>query len=258
MDLGLKGRIVLVTGGSKGIGLAAARAFAAEGARVAVCSRSADNVDMAAATLPGAQGFYADLTDARAASGMIEAVERDMGPVDVLVNSAGAARRCAPNDLTPDVWRDAMDTKFFTTINATDPMIKRMARRGRGVIVTVIGIGGKVAAPVHIAGGAANSALMLATAGLATAYAAQGVRVVGVSPGMTETGRVAGRLETEARLAGIPLEEARRRAIGRIPIGRMASPEEIADTILFLASPRASYVTGVTVAMDGALHPVVL
>jgi NAD(P)-dependent dehydrogenase (short-subunit alcohol dehydrogenase family) len=99
---------------------------------------------------------------------------------------------------------------------------------------------------------------MLATAGLGTAYAARGVRVVGVNPGMTETGRVAQRVETDARIQGISLEEARKRSVARIPMGRMAAPEEIASAVVFLASDQASYITGVTLAMDGGLNPVVL
>jgi NAD(P)-dependent dehydrogenase (short-subunit alcohol dehydrogenase family) len=103
MDLGLAGRVVLVTGGSKGIGLACAKAFAAEGARVAICSRSQENVERARAELKDAFGVAADLADAAAAAAMIEAVESGVGPVDVLINSAGAAKRTPPNDLTPAV-----------------------------------------------------------------------------------------------------------------------------------------------------------
>ena len=258
MELGLTGKVVLITGGSKGIGLACASAFAAEGARVAICSRSQANLDLALAGLPGALGWAADLCDADAAAAMAEAVARQLGPVDILVNSAGAAKRSSPDELTPQAWRAAMDSKYFTYVNVIDPVVKRMAERGRGVIVNVIGMGGKVASPAHLAGGAANAALMLATAGLGTAYAARGVRVVGVNPGMTETGRVAGRIETDARIAGISLEEARIRSVARIPMGRMAAPAEIARAIVFLASDQASYVTGVTLAMDGGQNPVVL
>lgn len=258
MDLGLRERIVLVTGGSKGIGFACAEAFRIEGARVAICSRAQDNIDRALAGLPGAVGFAADCADAEAAAAMIEAVEVRLGPIDVLVNSAGAARRTPPCDLAPQVWRDAFDAKFFSTINAIDPLVKRMASRGRGVIVNVIGAGGKVASPTHIAGGAANAALMLATAGLGLAYAASGVRIVGVSPGLTETDRVAEGLKADAKLQGVDLEEARRRAVAKIPLGRLASPREIADVVVFLASGRASYVTGATLSMDGAQNPVVL
>ena len=258
MELGLEGKVVLVTGGSKGIGLACALAFVAEGARIAICSRSRDNVERACADLKDALGVAADLTDAEAAGKMIDTVEERLGPIDVLVNSAGAAKRTPPDDLTPAVWREAFDAKFFSYINVIDPMVKRMAKRGGGVIVSVIGAGGRVASATHLAGGAANAALMLATAGLGATYARMGVRVVGVSPGLTETGRVAEGLAAEARLADIAVDEARRRSVERIPIGRMASPREIADAVLFLASAKASYITGVTLSMEGGQNPVVL
>ncbi|HQT60352.1 MAG TPA: SDR family oxidoreductase [Acidiphilium sp.] len=252
MDLALSGKRVLVTGGSKGIGFACAAAFIAEGAEVAICSRQQANLDAAKATLRVGAAFATDLSDPGQAGDMVAAAEAELGPIDILVNSAGAARRTPPDELTPAHWRAAMDAKYFSYINVIDPLVKLMAARGRGVIVNVIGNGGKIASPVHLAGGAANAALMLATAGLATAYAKQGVRVVGLNPGLTETGRVAEGLASDARLAGISIDEARARGIARIPLGRMATPEEIANTVLFLASPRASYVTGVNITMDGA------
>jgi len=258
MELGLDGKVVLVTGGSKGIGFACAKAFAAEGAKIAICSRSQANIDRTRATIPDAFGIAANLTDAVAAAAMIDSVESHLGPVDILVNSAGAARRTPPDELTPEFWRVAMDAKYFSYINVIDPLVKRMGARGDGVIVNIIGVGGKVASPVHLAGGAANAALMLVTAGLATAYAARGVRVIGVSPGLTETDRVAEGVESNARLAGISTAEARQQSIARIPIGRMASPDEIANAVVFLASGKASYITGVTIAMDGAQNPTVL
>jgi NAD(P)-dependent dehydrogenase (short-subunit alcohol dehydrogenase family) len=258
MDLGLAGKVALVTGGSKGIGLACAQALLAQGARVAICSRDQANIDAALATLPGVLGFSADLTDANAAAGMVAQVEKALGPVDILVNSAGAAKRTPPDDLTPAAWHAAMDAKYFTTIHVIDPVIKTMAARGSGVILNIIGNGGKVAAPVHIAGGAANAALMLATVGLGTAYAARGVRVVGINPGLTETSRVAEGLASTAKLEGVSIAEAQAQAIARIPIGRMALPSDIADAMLFLVSARASYITAVNLSMDGAQSPVIL
>jgi NAD(P)-dependent dehydrogenase (short-subunit alcohol dehydrogenase family) len=229
MELSLEGKVVLVTGGSKGIGFAWASAFAA------------------------------DLGDAAAAGAMIDAVESGVGPVDVLVNSAGAARRTSPDKLTPSAWRAAFDAKFFSYVNVIDPVVKLVAARGGGVIVTVIGDGGKVACRrISPAARGQNAALMLATSGLGPAYAGKGVRVVGVSPGTTETGRVAERLTADAWLAKISVKEARQRSVARIPIGRMASPREIADAVLFLTSPRAGYITGVTLSVDGGQNPSVV
>ena len=258
MDLGLSGKVVLITGGSKGIGLACAAGFAAEGAKVVICSRTQANLDQALATLPGALALAADLADPEAAAAMLREVESRLGPIDILVNSAGAAARTLPAELTPGHWRAAMDSKFFTYINVMDPLVKRMAERGGGVILNVIGVGGKVASPIHLAGGAANAALMLVTAGLANAYASQGVRVLGVNPGLTETGRVEGRMQCDAQLAGIPLAAAYRRAVAGIPLGRMATPEEVAQVVVFLASNKATYVTGATLTLDGAQTPVIL
>jgi NAD(P)-dependent dehydrogenase (short-subunit alcohol dehydrogenase family) len=258
MDLGLRGKNVIVTGGSKGIGLACARLFLAEGAKVGITSRAQANLDRAKAALGDVFAFAADLIDADQAARMVEAMEKAVGPADVLVNSAGAARRTPPDDLTSAAWKAAIDAKYFSYINVIDPVVKRMARRGSGVIVNVIGNGGKVATPVHLPGGAANAALMLATAGLGTAYASKGVRVVGVNPGTTDTERVAEGLKADAKLHGISEDEARKRSLQRIPMGRMAAPEEIANTVVYLASGKASYVTGVTISMDGAVSPVVV
>jgi NAD(P)-dependent dehydrogenase (short-subunit alcohol dehydrogenase family) len=237
---------------------ACAKAFSGEGANVAICPRAPDNIECAKSRLPGLFGFTVDLIDADAAAAMVERVEAQFGPIDILVNSAGAARRTPHGDLSPKAWRDAMDAKYFSTINVVDPVVKRMAKRGHGVVVNIIGVGGKVASPVHLAGGAANAALMLATAGLGNAYAASGVRVVGVSPGLTETDRVAEGLAADAKVGGITIDAARAKAVARLPLGRMASAEEIADAVLFLASGRAAYVTGTTLSMDGAVYPVVI
>jgi NAD(P)-dependent dehydrogenase (short-subunit alcohol dehydrogenase family) len=258
MDLGLSGKAALVTGGSKGIGLACAELLAKEGCRVAIISRDRGNLDAAAKRIGGCFAHAADLIFAEEAARMVDAVEREIGPVDILVNSAGAAKRTPPDDLNPPAWRAAMDAKFFTYIHAIDPLIKRMAARATGVIVNVIGNGGKVASATHIAGGAANAALMLATAGLANAYASRGVRVVGINPGLTNTDRVAEGLRAEARLSGTSPDEALKRALQRIPLGRMAEPHEIASLVCFLASAHASYVSGVTITMDGVTTPIVV
>lgn len=262
MDLGLDGKVVLVTGGSKGIGLACAEVFAQEGARVAIASRDAGNLKAAADGLR-AQGIavhtvQADLVDAQQGVRMAAEVRAALGPIDVLVNSAGAARRTPADELTPALWRAAMDAKYFTYVHAIDAVVREMAARGQGAIVNVIGSGGKVASPTHLAGGAANAALMLISAGLANAYAARGVRVNAVNPAATLTERLQQGLEADARLAGISVEEAMRRAVARAPMGRLATPQEIAHTVVYLASAKASHVNGAIVAMDGAVTPSVL
>jgi NAD(P)-dependent dehydrogenase (short-subunit alcohol dehydrogenase family) len=261
MELGLTGRTVVVTGASKGIGLACVHAFAAEGARVAMISRSQANLDAALAAMPRFAhrpiAFAADLVHAEQARRAIDAATAALGPVDVLVNSAGAARRYPPDELSAQGWHDAMDAKFFSYIHPTDIVVKAMASRGRGAIVNIVGSGGKVASPVHLPGGAANAALMLATAGLAAAYGPKGVRVNAINPGGTLTGRVQEGLAAEARMTGLPEAELLERMQQRIPLGRLGTPEEVARVALFLASDAASYVSGAIVPMDGASNPVI-
>src|SRR5574343_1538573 len=187
MDLHLRDKHILITGGSKGIGLACAEAFLQEGARVTLVSRDAANLARAREQLAAHDArrihtHAADLRDPNAALAALDAAEAALGAVDVLVNSAGAAKRTPAPELTPQAWQDAMQAKYFSYIHMIDPTIKRMAQRGRGSIVNVVGNGGKVASPIHLPGGSANAALMLASTGLAAAYAAQGVRVNAINP----------------------------------------------------------------------------
>ena len=263
MDLNLSGKHILITGGSKGIGLACAQAFLAEGARVSLVSRSEANLTRARESLSAfgtdrVQTHAADLTQAASAQAALDAAIAIFGPVDVLVNSAGAAKRTPAPELSPQAWHDAMQAKYFSYIHMIDPVIKQMGQRGKGNIVNVVGNGGKVASPIHLAGGAANAALMLATAGLANAYAAQGIRVNAINPGLTRTERLKEGMAADARLQSIETEEAMKRAMAKIPMGRMAEPEEIAKVVLFLASDAASYVTGINMSMDGATTPLIV
>jgi NAD(P)-dependent dehydrogenase (short-subunit alcohol dehydrogenase family) len=257
MNIDLSNRAVVVTGGSKGIGLACAIAFAAEGARVAIISRDRANLDAALREVPAAHAIAADLVNPDDARRAIDEAERALGPLDVLVNSAGAARRYTPDELTAEAWRAAMDAKFFSYIHPATEVLPRMAARGRGVVVNIIGMGGKVASPVHLPGGAANAALMLATTGLAAAFASRGVRVVGINPGATLTGRVQQGLDAESRLTGDSTQAIMQRQQQRIPLGRFGSPEEIARVAVFLASDAASYVTGAIIPMDGGAAAVI-
>jgi NAD(P)-dependent dehydrogenase (short-subunit alcohol dehydrogenase family) len=264
MDLHLSDKHILITGGSKGIGLACALGFLAEGARVSLVSRDSAHLARAQqhllAACPGARihTVAANLRDASAALAALASAETALGPVDVLVNSAGAAKRTPAPELTPEAFADAMQAKYFTTIHMLTPVIQRMAARGQGAVVNVIGNGGKVASPIHLPGGAANAALMLVTAGMAAAYGAQGIRVNAVNPGLTLTERLHEGFAAEARLQGIGQDQVMAQTVAKIPLGRMAEPEEIANAVLFLASNKASYVTGICMSMDGALNPIVV
>lgn len=266
MDLQLDNKHVLITGGSKGIGLACAHVFLEEGAKVSLVSRDKATLDIARQTLmakfPAAAQriavFCADLKNPDEAVKALNLAEQALGPLDILVNSAGAAKRAAAPDLTPEVWRDAMDSKFFTYINMIDPAIKRMAERRQGVVVNVVGAGGKVASTLHISGGSANAALMLASAGLAAAYAPYGIRVNAVNPAATLTERLKEGMKVTAKHEQISEEQAMTQTAQRVPMGRLATPEEVADTVVYLASGRASYVTGAIVTMDGAAHAIVV
>ena len=233
MDLHLNDKHVLITGGSKGIGLACAVVFLEEGAKVSLVSRDQTNLDASRTALlekfPCAGEriavIAADLRDAASAARALDQAEHALGDLDILVNSAGAAKRTAAPDLTPEVWRNAMDAKFFTYINMMDPAIKRMASRKRGVIVNVVGAGGKVASTVHISGGSANAALMLASAGMAAAYAPLGIRVNAVCPTT---------IDTPQNRAAMPDADA----------SRWVRPAQIAEVMGFLLSGAASAVSG--------------
>jgi NAD(P)-dependent dehydrogenase (short-subunit alcohol dehydrogenase family) len=260
MDLNLKGKVVLVTGGSKGIGLACARAFLAEGGRVAIVSRNRANLDAALNSLAASKedllAVSCDLTAKAAANAMVNEVEKRLGPVDVLVNSAGAAKRYLPEELNEEAWHAAMDAKYFTYIHAMEAVVPGMAKRSRGVIVNIIGMGGKVATPIHLPGGAANSALMLATVGLANVYGPKGVRINAINPGLTMTDRVREALKLEAQKRGQSEDEVLAQLQAKVPLKRFAAPEDVANLALFLASSKASYITGAVVPMDGGLNPV--
>ncbi|MES2979948.1 MAG: SDR family oxidoreductase [Pseudomonadota bacterium] len=262
MELNLRDKVVVVTGGSKGIGLACALAFGQEGAKVAIISRSAENLAAAVEHLKTqgvtALAVAADLSHHDRADGAMRSVEEQLGAIDVLVNCAGDAKRVIPSELNSQAWHVAMEAKYFPYIHAMDAVLKSMVARGKGSIVNIIGTGGKLASVMHLPGGAANAALMLVSAGLAAAWGGKGIRVNAINPGATHTDRVTMSLNAQSRLTGRAPDELLKENEARIPLGRYAEPREVANTALFLASDCASYVTGALVTMDGALTPLVV
>jgi NAD(P)-dependent dehydrogenase (short-subunit alcohol dehydrogenase family) len=255
MKSGLENKVIFITGGSKGLGLACARAFAAEGARVSIASRSQENLDHAVKRLAGegieVAAVRADFSNPQEAQAAAAQTEKLLGPIDVLVNSAGAAKRRPWEKLDAEAWHQGMDSKYFTYLNAMDAVRPGMMERKRGSVVNIIGLGGKAASTMHLSGGAANAALMLVTAGWANALGKYGIRVNAVNPGNTLTDRLQEALRLDAQKQGISEAEALRRNEERVPLGRLAKPEEVAAVVVFLASDQASYVTGAIIPMDG-------
>ncbi|MEZ5650531.1 MAG: SDR family oxidoreductase [Burkholderiaceae bacterium] len=253
--------IAVVTGASKGIGLACARALADCGARVVLVARDPARLGQARESLAAAGGRFesrhADLSDGAAAAALVKTIEDEIGPIGVLVNSAGAAKRFAPDELGPAAFAQGIEAKYLPGVHMMEPVAKRMAARGRGSIVNIIGQGGKQAGVLHIAGGAANAALMLATVGYARAFADKGVRINAINPGLTRTSRVTEGLEAAARATGESIEALLAQAEAAIPMRRMAEPEEIANLAAFLASDLASYLSGTIIPMDGCSASVI-
>jgi NAD(P)-dependent dehydrogenase (short-subunit alcohol dehydrogenase family) len=254
MDLNLAGRSVLVTGSSAGIGYASALSFAREGCTLHLAARDAKNLDAArekiiAATKAKVTCHPVDLSK----SADVKKLAADCGPVDVLVNNAGAIPGGSLDTVDEDTWRKAWDLKVFGYINLTREIYRGMRERRSGVIINVIGLAGERPKANYIAGAGGNAALM----GISRAIGAEapnfGVRAVAVNPGLVETERLIKLMKDRAKLE--KGDESHWKAIQAdtvksLPFGRAARPEEVADVVVFLASDRASYVSGTVVTVD--------
>ena len=248
MDLHLKDKHILISGGSRGIGLACARQYLEEGARVSIISRSGCKLD-------NVYNIISDVSNTVQANNAVVRALAENGSIDVLVNCAGSAKKCPPDELSVGHYHEAMQAKFYTYINVIEPVIREMAKQGTGSIVNVVGLGGKVAVQTHLPGGSANAALLLTTAGYASAYVKKGIRVNAVNPIATDTDLLQSSLEADSSMNGITIEEARKAADAKTAMGRILRPEEVADSILFLSSDRASYINGQMLYLDGGMYP---
>ncbi len=181
---------------------------------------------------------------------MVRGVVEQLGGIDILVNSIGAAKGGHFLELTENDWEESLALKLLGQIRCCREVLPFLRARG-GVIVNVIGHRGKQRDGRALPAGVANAGLINFTMGLAQEEARYGIRVVGVNPAPVETRRLQYVFETEARVLGVSVEEARRRWLSHVPLGRAAAPEEIANVIVFLASERASFVTGTVVHVDG-------
>lgn len=238
---------VLVTGASGGIGKAIARAFAEAGALVAINSRDPEKLqavvaEFAAARLCAAP-FPADVRDWNAVHELASAVERDVGPVDVLVNNAGGNFACALEDMTPNGWRAIVDLNLTSAFYCAHACLPQMKRRKKGSIVNIGSIAALGAHPLKAHYGAAKAGLISLTMTMAYEWAEYGIRVNCLAPGAVMTDRS-------------PWTSAERQGDveSRIPMHRVGRPDEIARACMFLASDDASYVTGATIRVDGGPH----
>lgn len=251
MELGLRDQKVLITGGSKGIGLAIAQSFAAEGAHPILVSRERANLDAALAQIRAAHGIQATAIAADlAAPGACERLAQEVGEVDILVNNAGAIPGGSLHDIEEARWRQAWELKLFSYINLTRAYLPRMEARGRGVIVNIIGMAGAAPRYEYICGSTANAALMAFTQGLGGASVHKGVRVLGINPSPTRSDRMQGMLSQQAQTK---LGDASRwmELTRSLPFGRLAEPDEIAHLAVFCASPRCGYLSGSVLNVDG-------
>ena len=255
MDLNLRGKTVLITGASKGIGAAAAEVFAEEGCELILAARSADVLAELAGRLAREHNVRAEPvpTDLRQPDDLKRlAAAADAASIDVLVNNAGDIPGGSLERVDEVTWRHAWELKVFGYINLTRLIYAGMKARGGGVIVNDIGSAGERFDFNYIAGSAGNAALMALTRALGSRSLEDGIRVVGVNPGPVETDRMVSLMKAQAQ-ARFGDADRYRELMARFPLGRPAKPREIADLMAFLASERSGYTSGVIFTVDGGI-----
>lgn len=240
----LSDKSVWITGATGAIGRAIALVFAREGARVAVSARTAETLNALVAEIEAAGGtafaLPVDVTDADAAKAAAKAVVDRFGRIDVLATTVAVPAFGPFLEIGGDVFRAALEVKYLGYINCMQAALPHMLEAGSGAIVAITGTGGKEPIGIHLPGGSVNAALNLVLKGLANEFGPQGIRVNAVSPGPILSER-----QKQMIAAGMSNPAA------GVPLGRLGEPAEIADAVVFMASGRASYITGQVLALDG-------
>ncbi len=258
MDLGLAGKRALVTASSRGIGLAVARTLAAEGARVVLSSRNRETLDAAAKDCgPACLAVPADLTRAEDVERLVDEATEGLGGLDILVSNTGGPPRSFLLEADEAAWKHAVDLTLMSAVRLARRALPRLAEGG-GALLFLASVSVKQPVPGLILSNAPRAGLLGLSRTLADAWAPRSVRINCLLPGFTWTDRVKALAGDIARAEGVPVEKVHGRWEADIPLGRLASPEEIASVASFLVSDRASYMTGCVVQADGGYVRTVL
>jgi 3-oxoacyl-[acyl-carrier protein] reductase len=259
METGLRNRVAIVAASSQGIGRATALALAAEGAHLALCARNRDALEQVAEEARRMHGVSVhtetfDVADDLRVRQFAEAVHRRFGRIDVCVTNAGGPPAKAFLDTTMTEWDSAYQLNLRSIVSFAQAVLPYMQQRRWGRIVTITSVAVKQPVPELVLSNAVRAGVMGLVRSLATQFGPDNITINNVGPGYTATARMKELAETRARAAGTSAADYEMRIAEDIPLRRLAQPEEIADAIVWLASERASYVTGQTVLVDGGVY----
>ncbi len=263
MDMGLTGKVALVTGGSDGIGKGTATSLCAEGARVVICARRQDVLESAAADIRAQTGgdvtpMVADVTDQAAVDALFDAIAEKYGRLDILVNNAGTSAANLFENVTDEVWRYDIELKLFGAIRCSQRAIPMMKAQGGGRIVNITTPGGKAPTAGSVPTSVSRAAGIALTKEMSKDYAADNILVNTVCIGLIKAGQHERRWESAKDAnPGLTLDAYYEEMGKRVPIGRVGEAREAGDLVAFLVSERAAYITGVAVNIDGGTSPVV-